>query len=197
MVEEHTSIAKDLLKPRVASPSSKIIGEGAAIFTDMTETILDTLDQQLAVPSEIQKPKGIPINDDLIRGTQSRTQMTSDQKDSYPDLFLPVAENHRISDHFCGYPDSLSMDNNPMVLVESNSLSYRYGTSIYAVDRVNGTMYGKFSVGYKIIHEKATVIPQYQQTPAEDECKPTYMNTLPGTSDITTPIGKSTPIIQA
>ena len=48
-------------------------------------------------------------------------------------------------------------------------------------------MYGKFSVGYKIIPEKATVIPQYQQTPAEDECKPTYMNTLPGTSDITNP----------
>ena len=47
-----------------------------------------------------------------------------------------------------------------MVLVELN-LSYRYGTSIYAVDRVNGTMYGKFSVGYKIIPEKATVIPQY------------------------------------
>ena len=121
--------------------------------------------------------------------------MTSDQKDSYPDLFLPVAENHRISDRFCGYPDSLSMDNNPMVLVELISLSYQYGTSIYAVDRVNGIMYGKFSVGYKIILKKATVIPQYQQTPAEDECKPTYMNALPGTSDITTP--KSTPITQA
>ena len=80
--KEHTSIAKDPLKPRVASPSSKIIGEGAAIFTDMTETILDALDQQLAIPSEIQKPKGIPINNDLIKGTQGRTQMTSDQKDS-------------------------------------------------------------------------------------------------------------------
>ena len=122
--KEHTSIAKDPLKSRVASPSSKIIGEGAAILTDMTETILDALNQQLAIPSEIQKPKGIPINDDLIKGTQDRTQMTSDQKDSYPDLFLPVAENHRISDHFCGYLDSLSMDNNPMVLVELNSLSY-------------------------------------------------------------------------
>ena len=122
--KEHTSIAKDLLKPRVASPSSETIGEGAAIFTDITETILDALDQQLAMPSEIQKPKGIPINNDLIKGKQGRTQMTSDQKVSYPDLFLPVAENHRISDHFCGYPDSLSMDNNPMVLVELNSLSY-------------------------------------------------------------------------
>ena len=50
--------------------------------------------------------------------------MTSDQKDIYPDLLLPVAENHRISDCFCGYPDSLFVDNNPMVLVELNSLSY-------------------------------------------------------------------------
>ena len=58
--KEHTSIARDSLKLRVASPNSEIIGEGAAIFTDMTETILDALDQQLAVPSEKQKPKAIP-----------------------------------------------------------------------------------------------------------------------------------------
>ena len=122
--KEHTSIAKDPLKPRVASPSSEIIGEGAAIFTDMTETILDALDQQLAVPSKIHNPKDMPINNDLIKGTHGRTQMTSDQKASYPDLFLPVAENHSTSDHFCGYQDSLSVDNNPMVLVELNSLSY-------------------------------------------------------------------------
>ena len=87
----------------------------------------------------------------------------------YPDLFLPVAENHRISDRFCGYLDSLSTDNNPMVLMELKILAYQYGTSIYVVDRVHGTMYGKFSVGYKIIPEKATVIPQFQQTPLEDE----------------------------
>ena len=41
------------------------------------------------------------------------------------------------------------------------------------------------------------VIPQYQQTPAEDEYKPTYVNTLPGTTDIETPIAKSTPVTQA
>ena len=65
------------------------------------------------------------------------------------------------------------------------------------MDRVNGTMYGKFSVGYKIIPKKAMVIPQFQQTPAEDEYKPTYVNTLPGTTDIDTPIAKSTPVTQA
>ena len=68
---------------------------------------------------------------------------------------------------------------------------------MYAVDRVNGTMYGKFSVGYKIIPEKATVIPQFQQTPVGDEYRPTYVNTLPGLSDIATPMAKPTPVIQA
>ena len=129
--------------------------------------------------------------------TQGRAQVTSDSKEKYPDLFLPVAENYRISDHFCRYLDSLSADNNPLVLVKLKSLSYRYGTSIYAVDRVNGTMYGKFSVGYKIIPKKATVIPQFQQTPVEDEYRPAYVNTLPGTTDISTPIAKSTLVTQA
>ena len=58
-------------------------------------------------------------------------------------------------------------------------------------------MYGKFSVGYKIIPKKAMVIPQFQQTPVEDEHKPTYVNTLPGTTDIDTPIAKSMPVTQA
>ena len=93
--------------------------------------------------------------------------------------------------------DSLSADNNPMVLVELKSLSYQYRTSIYAVDRVNGTMYGKFSVGYKIIPEKATVIPQFQLTPIEHGYRPTYVNTLPGTINIVTPIVKFMPVTQA
>ena len=36
-------MTKDPLKHRVVSTSSEIIGEGAAIFTDMTEIILNTL----------------------------------------------------------------------------------------------------------------------------------------------------------
>ena len=36
---EQVSIPKDSLQHRIVSPSSEIIGEGAAIFTDMTETI--------------------------------------------------------------------------------------------------------------------------------------------------------------
>ena len=64
------------------------------------------------------------------------------------------------------------------------------------MDRVNGTMHGKFSVGYKIIPEKATVIHQFQQTPVEDEYRPTYENTLPGITDIATPMANSTPVTQ-
>ena len=208
---EHVSMTTDPLKHRVVYPSSEIIGKGAAIFTDMTETMVPALDQQMAMSSDAQKPEGILGGHDVIVGqqigdsqmekTQGRTQVTSDPKETYPDLFLPVAENHRISDRFCGYLDSLSAQiitqwywwNQKVYLIDMR-------TSIYAVDRVNGTMYGKFSVGYRIIHEKATVIPQFQQTPLEDEynaMKPSYVSTLPGTTGMVTPIGKSMPVTQA
>ena len=42
---EQVSLPKDALQPRVVSPSSEIIGEGAAVSKDMTETILDVLDK--------------------------------------------------------------------------------------------------------------------------------------------------------
>ena len=182
----------------MASPSSEIIGEGAAIFTDMTETILDILDKQVATSPGSQQPtKGLSSKDDQKEMVQSMEPGVSTQKEDYPDLFLPIMENYRISNCFHGYLDSLSADNNPMVLVELNNLSYRYGTSIYAVDRVNGTMYGKFSVGYRMIPEKAMVIPQYQHTSVEDEYAPAYENTLPGITSLPTPIAKSTPVTQA
>ena len=79
-----------------------------------------------------------------------------------------------------------------MVLVELNNLSYRYGTSLYAVDRVNGTMYSKFSIGYRLIPEKATIIPQYQHVSGEEI--PTYENTFLGVSSLPTPVAKSTPV---
>ena len=67
---EHTSMMKDPLKPRVVPPSSEIIGEGAAIFTDMTETILNTLGQCLTMLSDVQKLEGLPIGEDMtIRQT--------------------------------------------------------------------------------------------------------------------------------
>ena len=189
---------REQVKLQMASPSSEIIGEGAAIFTDMTETILDILDKQVATsPGSQQSTKELSSKIDQREIVQSVEPGVSTQKEEYPDLFLPIMENYRISNRFQGYSDSLSADNNPMVLVELNNLSYRYGTSICAVDRVNGTMYGKFSVGYRMIPEKATVIPQYQHTSVEDEYEPAYENTLPGITRLSTPIAKSTLVTQA
>ena len=139
------------MQPCIVSPSSEIIGEGAAIFAQMMETILNVLDKQIAMASDMQQSKGLSSNDNQIKGIQGGKPTSSNQKEGYPDLFLPIVENYRISDCFCGYSDNLSTDNNPMVLVELKNLSYQYGTSIYAVDRVNGTMYGKFSVGHRMI----------------------------------------------
>ena len=82
-----------------------------------------------------------------------------------------------------------------MILVELTGLSYRYGTTIYAVDRVNGTMYGKFTVGYRVINERATVEPQFRHASLESEyasMQPTYANTLPGTTTMVTPLAKLT-----
>ena len=131
---------------------------------------------------------------------KTRSQTANETKDIYPDLYLLVAENYKISNRFYGYTDSVSADNNPMVLVELTGLSYRYGTTIYAVDRVNGTMYGKFSMGYRVINERATVRPQFRPTSLEGEyvsMQPTYANTLPGTTSMVTPLAKSTPITQS
>ena len=91
----------------------------------MTETVLDALDQQMVLSSEVQKPESSLMDQTLTTG-QTRSQMTSGTKDSYPDLYLPVVENYRISDKFYGYSDSLSADNNPMVLVELKGLSYQF-----------------------------------------------------------------------
>ena len=135
---EHISLIPETLKSQVGLPSSDIIGEGAAIFTDMTEMILDVLDKQISTsPGSQQQAKGNNSQTELVKGKEPKA---SPQKEDYPELFLPIRENYRISDCFHGYLDSLSVDNNPMVLVKLDNLSYRYGMSIYAVDRVNGTM---------------------------------------------------------
>ena len=171
---------KEPVKPQLTSPSSEIIGESADIFMDMTEMILDVLDKQVVTsPGSQQHDKKLSPRSDQKEKVYSEEPMVPARKKNYPDLFLPVRENYRISDHFHGYSDSLSAENNPMVLVELNNLSYKYGTSIYAVNRVHGTMYGKFSIGYRMIPEKATVIPQYQHTSVEDEYVPINENTLP------------------
>ena len=83
---------------RFVSPMSTghILGEGAAIFTDMTETMLTALDQQIALSGEVQKPKGSLTSNTLISGQipshsnagESKTIPRSIDKieDKYPDL---------------------------------------------------------------------------------------------------------------
>ena len=52
----HSSQRTGLPTKRIyATPSSEIIGEGAVIFTDMMETILNVLDQQIAMAPDAQQ----------------------------------------------------------------------------------------------------------------------------------------------
>ena len=96
---EQVSLTHETLKLQVGSPTSEIIGEGTAIFTDMMETILEILDKQVAVsPGAQQQPKGLPAKDNQIGVTKHKEPKASPQKEAYPDLFLPVMENNKISD---------------------------------------------------------------------------------------------------
>ena len=97
---EQVFLPKETLQPRVVSLNSEITGEGAAIFTDMTETILNVLDKQIAMAPDAQQSKELSPSDDQINGLQGKNPTTSNQKEGYPDLFLPVVENYRISDCF-------------------------------------------------------------------------------------------------
>ena len=93
----------------------------------------------------------------------------------------------------------MSADNNPMVLVELTGLSYRYGTTIYAVDSVNGTMYGRFSGGFRIINERATLELQYRGASLAGmygPAQPIHMSTLPGMTQMVTPLAEYAPVTQ-
>ena len=135
--KECVNAGPSMMGHRVVSPisSDHIIGEGPAIFTNMTETMLTALDQQMDLSGEARKPEGSLtdnvlttgqlIGSDKVGESLALSQTTCDTKDMYPDLYLPVAENYKISDPFYGYTDSMSIDNNPMILVELTGLSYR------------------------------------------------------------------------
>ena len=76
-------------------------------------------------------------------------------------------------------------------------------------------MYGKFSVGYRVISERATMELQYRDASLHGvyvpmpacTCQihpnnsvftnPVSVNTLPGTTQMVTPLAKSTPITQS
>ena len=58
-------------------------------------------------------------------------------------------------------------------------------------------MYGKFSVGYRVINERATMELQYRDASLDDvhvPMHPVSVSTLPETTQMVTPLVKSTPI---
>ena len=161
----------------------------------------------MALSDKARKPEGSLLSNFLVPGqvsshsnieeTKTKSLPVSKVESRYPDLYLPVTENYKISDKFYGYMDSMSTDGNPVILVELTALSYRYGTTIYAVDGVNGTMYGKFSVGFRVISERATLELKYKDASFYGVYMPMHpvpMGTLPGTTQMVTPLAKSTPI---
>ena len=58
-------------------------------------------------------------------------------------------------------------------------------------------MYGKFSVGFRVISERTTLEPQYKDVSLDGVYVPMHpvpINTLPGMTQMVTPLAKSTPI---
>ena len=61
-------------------------------------------------------------------------------------------------------------------------------------------MYGKFSVGFKVINERATTELQYRGASLAGmygPAQPMHMSSLPGMTQIVTPLAKSTPMTQS
>ena len=165
----------------------------------------------MALSDMVQKPEGSSLSNFLtprqisshgdIRLKESRTipMSTTREEDKYPDLYLPVTENYKISNKFYGYVDSMFKDNNPMILVGLTGLSYRYGTTRYAVHQVNGTMYGKVSGGFRLINERATIGTKFRGASLAGMYGPVrtmHMSTLPGMTQMVTPLAESTPMTQ-
>ena len=66
----------------------------------MTEMILDVLDKKVDTSSGSQQhTKGLSSKDDQKEVVQGEELRVSTQEGDYPDLFLPIMENYRISDH--------------------------------------------------------------------------------------------------
>ena len=78
---EQVFLPKETLQPCIVSPSSEVIGEGAAIFTDMMETILNVLDKQIAMAPDMQQLKGLSTSDNQIKGIQGGKPTMSNQEE--------------------------------------------------------------------------------------------------------------------
>ena len=77
---EQASHPNETAPSQVVSPSSEII-EGAAILTDMMETILNVLDKQVAMSPDSQQPvRGLSSDDNQTKRKQSKELRSSTQK---------------------------------------------------------------------------------------------------------------------
>ena len=94
---------REQMRPSVASPKPGIIG-GAVVFTDMMERILDALDKQVVASLGSQQlPMEKPHKGDqesLDSSTLGMGLASYNQMEAYPDLFLPIRENYRISENW-------------------------------------------------------------------------------------------------
>ena len=98
----------------------------------------------MAPSDKAWKTEGSLLSNFLIPGQESSHGNIEESKtkplpvakveSKYPDLYLPVTENYKISNKSYEYTDNMSTDGNRMILVELTALSYRYGTTVYAVD---------------------------------------------------------------
>ena len=105
----------------VSISSHPLIGESATVFTDMTDTMLKVLDRCMAITAQAwELENSLAENTCTIK--QPKQNMTGYIPDTNSDWFLLVMGNPRISKVFYGYSDSLSLDNNPLVLVELKEL---------------------------------------------------------------------------
>ena len=61
-------------------------------------------------------------------------------------------------------------------------------------------MYGKFSVSFRVINERATTEPQHRDTSLAGmygSAQPMCLSTLPGMTQMVTPLAESTPMTQS
>ena len=183
--EHQPQVGKNTVSPVGAG---HILGEGAADFTDMTEMMLTALDKQMEQSETVQKSVCSPVNalhdpdpmPVLSKSRQVTPVMRSHQPHNLQFLLRnlrkcpSILQQEKMLTLTCTYPThriirlvisfmgiliSVSVDNYPMILVELNGLSYKYGPTVYAVDRVNGTIYGRFNRGFMVISERAILEP--------------------------------------
>ena len=80
---EAVSKQKESRRSQTTPPGSEIIGEGAAVFTDMTETILDALDKQVDTSTSYQQVGKSSLREDEKETNLKEKSQVPTQKDDF------------------------------------------------------------------------------------------------------------------